>query len=426
MKKANVLSVLMMFGVLCGLIAAVPQSSAAQAQQQASPFKDRAEYDAYNAVEQAKDPAAQVEAAEKYLAAYPQSKVAERILTLKLQAYQQLNKVPELQETAEKLLEVNPKQVYALFLLSTLFPQTFNPQDPAADQKLSAAADRAKAGLEQTATLEKPANVPDADFKKQKDQLDAAFHQALGFASLQKKQYEPAQQELKKAIELNPTDAAGFYRLGIAYLTPEPRNYDQGIWALARAVSITGPTSLPGEMQTQVKDYLNKVYESQHGSKEGLDALLTQAATSPFPPPDFHIQTAEEMAPPEPEPTPTPEAKRELTVKPEELSSYDIIQKYLQAGGQKADDTWELLKGSQLTLPGKVVGATPAARPRTVQLAVAPELQNQDARFDVEVTLAAPSAKPIAKGETRTFEGTVDSYRAKPFLLKLVDAKEAR
>src|SRR5581483_1430299 len=98
----------------------------------------------------------------------------------------------------------------------------------------------------------------------------------------------------------------------------------------------------------QVKDYLNKVYEAQHGSNEGLSELLAQTAATPFPPEGFHIKTAEEMAPPEPEPAPTPEvAKRELTVKPEELSSYDVIQKYLQAGGQKADDTWELLKGSQ-------------------------------------------------------------------------------
>ena len=114
------------------------------------------------------------------------------------------------------------------------------------------------------------------------------------------------------------------------------------------------------------------------------------------------------------------------SVKPEELSSYDVIQKYLQSGGQKADDTWELLKGSQLTLPGKVINATPAGRPKTIELAVAPELQNQDTRFDVEVTLAAPSAKPIAKGDTKSFEGTVDSYRAKPFLLKLTDAKETK
>ena len=315
MKRANVLSVLITFSALCGSIAVLPYQSAAQApaQQQASPFKDRAEYDAYNVVEQAKDPQAQIDAADKYIAAYPQSKVMERVLTLKLQAYQKLNKIPEVQQTAEKLLEVNPKQVYAMFLLSTLFPQTFNPQDPDADKKISAAVDRAKAGLEQTAALQKPPNVSDEDFKKQKDQLDAAFHEAIGFASLQKKDYDAAQQELRKAAEMNPTDAAAFYRLSLAYLSATPKKYDDGMWALARSVSIAGPTALPEQMQTQMKDYLNRVYEGVHGNKEGLDQLLSQAAASPFPAQGFHIQTVEEVKPAEPEPTPTPQAaKREL------------------------------------------------------------------------------------------------------------------
>lgn len=428
MKKANVLSVLMMIGTLCAVIAAVPYSSAAQAPaQQASPFKDRAEYDAYNAVEQAKDPAAQVEAADKYLAAYPQSKVAERVLTLKLQAYQKLNNPQKIEETATKMLEVNPKSFLALYLFSAAFPQTFNAQDSAADQKLNAAADHAKAALEQVAALQKPANVPDEDFKKQKDELEITLHQTLAFVADKKKDDAAKADELRKIVSLNPNNAAALYNLGVADHTMKPPKDDEAIWAIARAVNITGPGALPPGDQAKIKEYLSTLYSNVHGTEDGLEDLSKQAASSPSFSPDFHVKTREEISAAEPSPTPTPQAaKRELSVKAEELSSYDAIQKYLQAGGQKADDTWELLKGSQLTLPGKVIGAAPAARPKTVQLAVAPELQNQDARFDVEVTLAAPSAKAIAKGDNKTFEGTVDSYRAKPFLLKLVDAKETK
>ena len=427
MKKANVLSTLVIMTALCGGIVTMMYPVAARGQAaQASPYKDRAEYDAYNAAVQAKDPNQQIELVDKYLAAYPQSKIAEGALTMKLQAYQKLNNAAKIEETAKKLLEVNPKQLYALFVLSSLFPQTFSPQDPAADQKLSEASDYAKRGLEQSAALAKPANVSDDDFKKQKDQLDSAFHQTAGFVALQKKDFAQAEDELHKGVEINPTDAAGFYRLGLAYLTPKPAKYEQGIWALARAISITGPTALPPDAQKTVKDYLDKVYESRHGSAEGLDAILTQAAAAPFPPADFQIKQAEEKAP-EPEPAaPAPEAKRELSVKPDELSSYDVIQKYLQAGGEKEADTWTLLKGQTLTLPGKVISATPPARPKTILLAVAPELAAQGVRHDVEVTLATPSAKPIAKGDTMAFEGVVDSYRAKPFLLRLTDAKVAK
>lgn len=426
MKKANVLSTLMVAAALCGWIATLPCSLAAQGQaQQQSPWKDRAEYDAYNAILQAKDSNQQVELADKYLAAYPQSKVLENVYGIKLQAYQKLNNIPKVEETATKLLEINPKHILALFLLSTVFPTTFNAQDPAAEQKLNTAAEHAKAGVEQLAALAKPANVSDADFKKQKDQLEAAFHQTAGFVALQKKDYPQAQQELHQSVELNPGNAAGFYQLGIANLSPKPGKYDDGIWALAHSLSVTGPTALPPETQGHVKDYLGKVYEGVHGSSEGLDGIMTQAASAPFPPQGFHIKTVEEVPPPAPEapPQPPPQAKRELSVKPEELSSYDVIQKYLQAGGQKADDTWSLLKGSTLTLPGKVISATPAARPKTIMLAVAPELATQEGKYDVEVTLAAPSSKPVSKGETISCEGIVDSFRPKPFLLRLTEAK---
>jgi tetratricopeptide (TPR) repeat protein len=424
MKRLNVLSTLAIIAALCGWMAALPHSAAAQgaAAQQASPFKDRAEYDAYNAILQAKDSDAQLAAADKYLAAYPQSKLLENVYGIKLQAYQKANNIPKVEETANKLLEINPKHILALYLLSSIFPQTYNPQDAAAEQKLTAASDHAKAGLEVLAALAKPANVSDDDFKKQKDQLEAGFHKTAGFVALQKKDYPTAQQELHKAVEMDPNDAAGYYQLGIANLSPKPGKYDDGIWALARSLSISGTTALPPATKDQVKTYLGKVYEGVHGSPDGLTEVLAQAGTAPFPPQGFHIKTVEEI-PPEPAPAPAPEAKRELSVKPEELSDWTAIQKYLTAGGQKAEDSWTILKGQSLPLPGKVVSATPAARPKTILLAVAPELAKEEGRYDVEVTLATPYSKPLAKGDQITCEGTVDSYRPKPFLVRLTDAK---
>ena len=361
------------------------------------------------------------------MAAYPQSKVAERVYAIKLQAYQQTNNSQKIEETAAKLLEINPKNFQALFLLSYLIPRTLNAQDAAMDQKLNAAADYAKRGLEQLATLQMPQGMAPADFEKQKNQSAAVFHQTTGFVALQKKEYEKAEESLHKSAEMNPNDALGFYWLGLAYLSPPKpaTKYDQGIWAMARAVSITGPTALPGPTQTQVKDYVTKVYDARHGSEEGMDQVFTQAAAAGFPPRDFHVKSVEEIAaeaPPEPEPPPKPVA-RQLSVKPEELDSFDVIVKYLQAGGQKEADTWEILKGQTLPLPGKVVSATPAARPTTVRLAISPELAAQEGKFDVELTLAAPLARAPARGQTVQFEGTCDSYQAKPFLLKMTNGK---
>jgi tetratricopeptide (TPR) repeat protein len=428
MKAKTLVRSLMMTILLASWSAAGPLVAAALAQeqaQQASPWKDRAEYDAFTALTQATDPNQQIQLADKYLADYPGTKLPDAVYQLKLQAYQSLNDTAKMEETATKLLEISPNNIRGLLVLSYLFPRTINDQDPEKPQKLEKAAERAKRGLDAIAALPLPQGMSAEDFQKQKDQTAAVFHQTSGFVALQKADYPTATQELRKSAETNPMDALGFYWLGLAHLTPKPPNYDDGVYAMARASSITGATALPDTIKNQVKDYLTQVYEARHGSNEGLDNVLTQAASSPFPPAGFHIESVEEIAarqpPPEPEPPPPPQ--RELTVKAEELTDFGVIVKYLQSGGDKEADTWTILKGASLPLPGKVVSATPAARPTRILVAVAPELQAENGKHDVELTLAAPHARALPAGQMINFEGTLDAYTPRPFLLKIVDGK---
>jgi tetratricopeptide (TPR) repeat protein len=433
MKGKNLVRSLMMTVLVAGLAAGWTSGGmVARAQQapaaQASPWKDRAEYDAFNAILQAqgKDNNQVIELADKYLAAYPDSKVLKSVYELKLAAYQGLNNAPKMEETANKLLEIDPNNLRALILLCYMFPRTVNTADPDLDKKLDKAGEIAKKGLDAINALQPPPNTPLDQFQKQKDQSAAVLHECAGFVALQKKDYPTAQAELTNSVTANPNDALGFYWLGLSYLESKPPEYDKGMWALARATSLTGQTALPESMKGSVKDYLGKVYDARHGSTDGLDDLVTKSATATFPPDGFHVQTAEELAPPEPPPAPAPPPKRELTVKPEELTDFGVIVRYLQAGGDKEADTWELLKGQEnFALPGKVVSESPAARPTKILIAVSPELQTpaNAGKHDVELTLAAPLAKPLEEGATINFEGTIDSYTSKPFVLKMVDGK---
>jgi tetratricopeptide (TPR) repeat protein len=400
------------------------RQAVAQAAPQASPWKDRAEYDMFNAIlqQQGKDNNQVVELSDKYLAAYPESKVIKQVYELKLAAYQALNNAAKMQETANKLLEIDPANLRAILLLSYMFPRTFDLQDPDKDQKLAKAEENAKKGLEALNAMQPPQGVAPEQFEGQKKQSAAVLNQAIGYVAMQKGDYETAQKELRASSEANANDALNFYWLGRTYLSQKPADYEKGLWAMARAVSITGPTALNDATKAQFKDYLSKAYEARHGSADGLDDLLKQAAATPFPPDGYHIMTAEEMAPPEPV-APPPPPKRELTVSIDELTDFSKIQSYLTTGGQKEADTWELLKGATLPLPGKVVSATPAAKPTKLLIVVSPELAQQAGKYDVELTLAAPLAKPPAAGATINFEGTLDSYTPKPFLLKMVNGK---
>ena len=126
---------------------------------------------------------------------------------------------------------------------------------------------------------------------------------------------------------------------------------------------------------------------------------------------------------PEPEPEPEPEPVRELSVKPEELTTFDVIVAYLSGGGVKAEDTWTLLHGASLPMPGKVVRATPQAKPTTIFLAVSPEVAQVEGKHDVEVTLTAPLSRPLEVGQTIQFDGVIDSCVSKPFVLRFKDGK---
>src|ERR1043166_9045156 len=100
--------------------------------------------------------------------------------------------------------------------------------------------------------------------------------------------------------------------------------------------------------------------------------------------------------------------------------------KFFQGGGDKEADTWELLKGQEdFALPGKVVSATPAAKPTKVLIAVSPDLQApaNAGNHDVELPLAAPPAKPLAAGTAINFTGTIEANTSKPFSLKMTNGK---
>jgi tetratricopeptide (TPR) repeat protein len=427
MKGKDHFCFLMTVALLAGWMATGLGAGMAYAQEaapQASPWKDQAEYNAFNAIlqEQGKDHNKVVELAEAYLSAYPESNFKKEALELKLAAYQALNNTAKMEETANQLLGIDSSNLRAILLLSYLFPRTFNAQDSMKAQKLSTAGDHARKGLAALQALQPPQGVTPEQFQAQKAQSEAVLHQTLGFVSLEQGDFDTAQRELKMSAEAKSDDALGFYWLGRTYLSQKPPDYEQGLWAMARSVSITGPTALNDATKAQFRDYLTKAYEARHGSTEGLEDLLAQAAAAAFPPPGFHIMTAEEMAPPEPEPEPEP-PPRELTVKVEELVDFGTIREYLQAGGVKEEDTWTLLKGAGLPLPGKVVSATPAANPTSVRIVVSPELAQEEGKYDVELTLAAPLGRRLAPGSDINFEGTLDSYTLEPYLLRMIDGK---
>jgi TolA-binding protein len=106
-----------------------PQAQPAAGQQQAQPaagqpqkkeIKDPAEYNAYVAAIQQQDNNAKISGLESFLQQYPKSVVREDGMETLMAAYQQAGNQPKVEDTANRLLQLNPNNLRALALKAYL------------------------------------------------------------------------------------------------------------------------------------------------------------------------------------------------------------------------------------------------------------------------------------------------------------------
>src|SRR5438067_7184688 len=93
-------------------------ASGQQPATQAPVIKDPAEYNAYVAAVQQKDPQAKISGMEAFLTQYPNSVMKQQALEILMQSYQQANNAKKATDTAAQLVTLNPCQVPALTLLA--------------------------------------------------------------------------------------------------------------------------------------------------------------------------------------------------------------------------------------------------------------------------------------------------------------------
>jgi tetratricopeptide (TPR) repeat protein len=110
-------------------------------------------------------------------------------------------------------------------------------------------------------------------------QMLAAYHQMGDTAK--------AIEAGRQAVQANPGSVVAFYNLGVEYTNLRPKDYNQAVWNLARAVALAraAQDSSTGEFEK----FLKETYVKAHGSEEGLPAIIAQAADSPTAPPGFTL-----------------------------------------------------------------------------------------------------------------------------------------
>ncbi|MDQ1610046.1 MAG: hypothetical protein QOE16_2778 [Microbacteriaceae bacterium] len=393
-----------------------PAAPAGEQPGQAAPtIKDPAEYNAYVGAIQQQDPNAKASALEAFLVQYPNSVMKTTALELLMGTYQQSGNQAKVVEAAKRLTTADPNNLRALALLTFLARQNLaagqNPQQNLADLQ-----QYCSKGLDALKANQKPAGMSDADFDKLKKQVSIIFNGGCGFAALQNKDYQRAQQYLRAAVDAEPNDVQNVYPLAMAYLTATPPDSLNGLFYIARAASLA-----PAASQAQIQSYGQKVYKNYHGSEEGwADYVLPTAKTATAPPADWGTKITKYVPP-----TPAQQAHDLVKDKtPDQIKqlSFGEWELVLAAGTpEDQDKVWSVIKNVPLQMEGNVMEVT---SPTEIHIAASQDDIEQK-RPDITLTMTGPiPARLMPKvGAVLDFEGTPVSYTPTPFMMVMENGK---
>jgi hypothetical protein len=251
--------------------------------------------------------------------------------------------------------------------------------------------------------------MSDADFTKFHNELTAIFDGAVGFAALQRKDYDNARKDFTDAVsnESQPT-INDLYPLATADLESKPMN-PQGFWFAVKAAQLA-----QGPGQQQILDYGRKKYVRYHGSEDGWAELVknAQTSTSVMPPAGF---TVTEYKPP----SPAEQAADLVKNKQPKDMSFAEWQLVLSSGNQQAADTvWSAIKDKTVALAANLISGQGS------KFLLAGSEDDIDAKKpDVDLTMekAVPARLTPAAGTLMQFQATVSSYTPNPFMLTMTD-----
>jgi len=379
------------------------QSAApAQGQAQGPVIKDPAEYNAYVAAVQQKDPNAKISGLEAFLTQYPNSVMKHQALELLMGTYQQANNPKKTMDTATKLVAADPCNMRALALLAFYDRAMAQNNDPNALQLL---ADGKKYGEQ---GMECWPKITDPEITGMKVQMTSIFQSAIGIADCQNKDYAGCIAALKPVVDSNPQDFSLVYPLALSYWpdpkTPTtPENARSAIWYAARASAVAPP-----QAQAQIEKYARGLYVRFHAGDDGWPELLAKAKAGTTPPADLETLI-------KPAPTPAEQAHDMVLKTPPDKMDFAQWEFVLTNGNQQDQDTvWNAIKGKAVQMNGTIISTAPDT------FMIAGSSDDIEAK-KADITLKFEDKVPVKMipkdGASFDFQGEPASYTPNPFMM---------
>jgi hypothetical protein len=386
------------------------------AQDKKPEWKDRAEYDLFDAAQKDANATTRLATLDKWKSGYGQSDYANVRQDMYLITYQQLNQSRQAFDMSVEILKTRPNDVRALSAIVG-YIYTFNPPQPADLDTAEKAAHHLLADLNDIyAPANKLANLDDAAWAKAKADMGPYAQRTLGWIEVTRKDNPKAEVELTKALQMDGTQAQVSYWLAGALLAQQQKDPTKQMLSLyhyARAASYDGPNSLAAAGRAQILTFFNKAYATYHGSADGADQLLAMAKTNPLPPADFKIQSKNDIL------QAKADADAAEAAKDPQMALWRQIKKELTGDNGQAYFDMGVKDAALPKFKGKLISMTPAIRPKELVLGIEkPDIGEVTLKFD------AALAGKMDAGTELEFECQGESFTKDPFMLVAKCEKE--
>jgi tetratricopeptide (TPR) repeat protein len=186
----------------------------------AQKIKSPKEGEAMQAISAAKTPDDQIKAIEYVLTKFADTEFKAPLLQYALQIESQKGDYAQTVFYAERLLEADPKNPFALVMLAAETARHTREFDLDKEEKLAKVDKWAKSGIEAAKVAPKPQpQISDEQWEGAKKDLQAQAYEAMGMAASLRKKNDDAIAAYKQAIAVTGiADPATLVRLGQAYL----------------------------------------------------------------------------------------------------------------------------------------------------------------------------------------------------------------
>jgi tetratricopeptide (TPR) repeat protein len=386
------------------------RSMAAQGTTTQAPKYTLEEYNAFTAANTQAVPEQKIKMLDDFVAKYPKSALLVYVYNAYLTTYTGLKDYPKAIDAVDKLLGLgDPLDPLSQFQAKLARAQDFlagaSMKELNTPQQLNAARESARQALKDIDTLKKPDATSDADWDKVKKQSSGIFTQVIATTSVALKDIPSTVAAYKSMLALDPTDAGTYSRLGVAYLSMAPPQTMDGLWALARSISlkVQNEPQIRAYLRAQVLKYQGNVVQCDNLLDDEVNQIVALAAGSADRPASFTLISGDDIT----------KAQSDTT---------NFIP-YLREGGDHGKLMWLATCG--LDYPEIVTKLIALDAPDGGQMVMhtftgtTPDETKDGTVADMEVKMdgTQPDIKRIQINDELRFGATLKGYDQNPFML---------